>query len=139
MGARSTERETVRLLVIPCFILLLMGCGPKGSATYEVTGTVTYEGQPLERGAIELVPDNTKQRAVEARIAGGKYTIRAPEGEATVRIYATRVSGPFNKEMGAAPETQYLHDNYNARSKLRVKVSGSGENIHDFKLTKSGT
>jgi hypothetical protein len=100
---------------------------------------VTYEGQPLERGAIALVPDNTKQRAVEARIAGGKYSIRAPEGEATVKIYATRVSGPFNKEMGAAPETQYLHDHYNALSKLKLTVSGSKENVQDFNLTKAGT
>ena len=129
----------MKFLLIPCITLLLAGCGSKGPAKYEVTGTVTYEGQPLDRGSIALVPVNTKQRAVEVPIANGKYSIRAPEGEATVRIYATRVTGPFNKEMGAAPETQYLHDNYNAFSKLRLSVSGSDKNVYDFKLTKSGT
>lgn len=129
----------MKLLVLLSAALLLSGCGPKGPATFEVTGTVTYEGQPLDRGSIALVPDNTKLRAVPGTISGGKYTLRAPEGKAEVRIYATRVSGPFNKEMGAAPETQYLHDNYNSLSKLRITVSGSDKNVHDFKLTKSGT
>src|SRR6186997_1949829 len=115
-------------------MLLLSGCGAKGPAKYEVTGTVTFEGQPLERGSIAVVPANTKHRAVEEPIKDGKYTILAPAGEAVVRIYATRVAGRLNKEMGATPETEPLRANYNALSKLRMTVSGSEKNVHDLQL-----
>ena len=129
----------MKSLIIPCVVLLLSGCGAKGPTKYEVTGTVTYEGQPLERGSIAVVPINTKLRPDEKPIKDGKYTILAPEGEAEVRIYATRVTGPFNKEMGAAPEANYLHDNYHAYSKLRLTVRSSDKNVYDFHLNKSGT
>lgn len=59
------------LLAIASFLLPSAGCG---KPTF-VTGTVTYEGQPVEKGAISFVPKEGQGPTAGAMIEGGKYRV----------------------------------------------------------------
>ncbi len=118
--------------------LVVAGCGKSGPKTYEVTGTVTYDGQPLEVGSIAFTPADTTMRGGQVPVAAGKYAIQLPPGEMAVKIYAERPSGPYDEVMGGTPTEQYLPPNYNDRTKLKATITADGAQVHDFKLTKDG-
>src|SRR6266850_1809188 len=44
------------VLAIGPATLVLCSCGPKGPVRYEVTGTVTYNGEKLDEGIIDFWP-----------------------------------------------------------------------------------
>tara|TARA_R110002095_G_scaffold204266_1_gene186855 strand:+ start:9101 stop:9526 length:426 start_codon:yes stop_codon:yes gene_type:complete len=65
------------------------GCGSSddGPERYDVTGSITYKGAPLESGRITFVPDSEKgnQGPVGyAMVEAGKYDTRAPGGKGTI-------------------------------------------------------
>jgi hypothetical protein len=67
-------------LVAVTFLGLLgvTGCGDdSGLGTrYSVSGTVTYNGQPVEKGQISFIPvDLNKQRAANGFIQDGRYSL----------------------------------------------------------------
>jgi hypothetical protein len=68
--------------------LATVGCGEK-SAT--VRGTVTFNGQPVERGSIRFVSTNKTGPTFGAVIKDGKFNIEnATPGEKTVTIHALK-------------------------------------------------
>ncbi len=48
----------VILLALACPITL-SGCGSGGPPRYELSGSVTYGGQPIPAGSVTLIPDGT--------------------------------------------------------------------------------
>jgi hypothetical protein len=56
-------------------LVLVLGCGDdSGLATrYKVSGTVTYKGQPVEKGLINFVPTSGDGRAASGNIKNGSY------------------------------------------------------------------
>ena len=82
-----------QLCLLTSFMLLLAivsGCRPTGPATGEVSGTVSYKGQPLPTGTVIFVgPD---KRIARSLIKDGSYKIRdAPVGQVTIGV----ASHPF--------------------------------------------
>ncbi len=75
-------RRNVGLLVfvIPA-VAIVFGCGDdSGLATrYPVSGMVTYNGKPLERGNISFAPDGPGGRAAGGTIVEGHYTLTTQE------------------------------------------------------------
>lgn len=73
--------------LVGCLAVLLItsGCGSPASASYEVSGTVTYDGKPIPRGNIVFTPDskagNTGPGTV-AEIKDGKF--ETPDGKGVV-------------------------------------------------------
>jgi hypothetical protein len=64
----------------------LSGCGQKGG-TYHVSGSVTFNGNPVPAGKIYFMPDNSKGNSGAtgyANIVDGKYDTAADGGKATV-------------------------------------------------------
>lgn len=57
--------------------LLVGGCGSQdGLMRYDVSGTVTHNGNPVPQGVIQFLPDSTKGNegpAANANIVQGKY------------------------------------------------------------------
>ncbi len=56
--------------------LLLAGCQAEGPARYDLSGTVTYQGQPVRGGEVHFTPDNAKSNAGPgsyATIRNGRY------------------------------------------------------------------
>lgn len=126
------------ILLLAALALVAGGCGKSGPKTYDVTGTVTYDGQPLESGSIAFAPTDPEMQGYQAEITAGKYTIELPAVDMAVKIYANRPSGPYDKVMGGTPTEQYLHPNYNDNTKLKATITTESGQVHDFKLDKQG-
>jgi len=71
-------------LIIVAAFAFLPGCGGSdGPLRYEVSGTVTYNGEPVPRGYIHFVPDASQGNqgpATEAEIVDGRYETPTSKG-----------------------------------------------------------
>lgn len=58
-------------------LLFVLGCsGDDGLATrYAVSGTVNYNGKPLEKGRINFIPKARDARPASGKIANGSFTL----------------------------------------------------------------
>jgi hypothetical protein len=65
------QRKLYLVLAVSCGLVSLGGCEQKTS----VSGAVTYNGQPIENGAISFKPTSTTGRSFAGRIENGKYAI----------------------------------------------------------------
>lgn len=79
----------VLLMMLTLAFTGLTGCGGSndGPTRYDVSGSISYQGEPLESGRITFVPDEEKgnQGPVGyALIKGGKYDTSAPGGKGTI-------------------------------------------------------
>ncbi|MEI6240413.1 MAG: hypothetical protein WCR51_08480 [Planctomycetia bacterium] len=108
--------------------LVLAGCRePKAS----VEGTVTFEGQPLRKGAIQFLPtDGNYRKAASVAVIDGRYGIPAlMPGEKRVSV-----QGVKNESYG--PEPQPLPENLEGNR--ATVVLRPGHNTFDVSLeTKS--
>jgi hypothetical protein len=78
----SVSRLVVWL--IPAGALLLLGCG---GGRGEITGEVTYKGEPLPVGRVTFLSQVGKQEVKSATIIRGKYTIRDfPAGPVKISV-----------------------------------------------------
>lgn len=112
------------------------GCGG-GVARYDVSGTVTYDGQPVERGEISLVPDDPAQAPEGGTIESGRFRLQATAGPKTVQIRGSRPLPPErqdNPQMGLLYE-DYIPARYNRESTLKAEVAPRGPNVFTFELT----
>ncbi len=101
----------VALLTACCLSLLIhSGCSRRqdGPPRYDVKGTVTYKGEPLEAGRITFAPDHTKENRGPvgyAEVKHGKYdtSIRGSKGAVSgpliVYITGYDYSGAANEEL----------------------------------------
>lgn len=68
--------------VVVVLLVSVAGCGRSdGPETFIVTGTVTYQGQPVQEGEIRFAPvEGTKGPASGSTIRDGVYTVTARGG-----------------------------------------------------------
>lgn len=132
-------------------LICCLGCGgSSGPERANVSGQVTFNGQPVEKGVIAFVPDgSTVGPTSGAIIENGRYRTQSGGGPVLgshrVEIVAHRpgkkievagiggaATGP--SAAGAVQETEmYIPPEYNAKSMLTVSIK-SGTNTHDFAL-----
>jgi hypothetical protein len=124
------------------------GCGRHSELEMAVvSGTVTYEGKPLEDGEIRFVPTgDTKGPTSATVICNGRYEVAArggvPAGMHRVELRAFRIrqhTQPLSDLPGAAsgksPKEQYLPQKYNVQSDLTTTIeSGQSKVTKDFTL-----
>ena len=127
-------RRVASVSMVIAFTLGALGCNPNGAGLHSVSGEVKFDGQPVERGSIAFIPNDSAQRTATSRIENGKYTLLAPLGTSRVEVLATRDNGPVDKVMGQAPQLQYVPEKYNVESELTADVKPS-DNTLDFDLT----
>lgn len=99
-----------------CGLLLIIsaGCGSSGPALYNVSGTVTYEGKPVEGASILFTPQQGRP-SMGATDASGKYTIstngKPGVGAGTYTVTITKQGGASGGEASAAdmpPAAEHL-------------------------------
>ena len=129
------------------FCICCSGCADENAAgRFVLSGTVTYDGQPVTNGTIELFPaDGNTGKPAGAEIIDGRYEMQrtlGPElGNYKVVILASRPSGrrvpadEGSSEMVDIPE-QYIPAIYNTRTTLKTEVSGDQADLN-FDLKKS--
>jgi hypothetical protein len=118
------------------FLILLIGaslagCGaPDGMV--EVSGTVTFNGQPIETGFVSFVPDRGKSPQA-GKIKNGRFRFNAYPGQNIVRIVSEK-QGAFVESMNQHTYHQFLPPKYNEQSELSEDVTAGGGNVFEFAL-----
>lgn len=144
-------RATIAAVLLTIVAATSAGCGFR-QPTAQVTGTVTFEGEPIEQGTI--VFEGKDLRPATGKIENGKIIDcfthdpgdGVPVGKHKVAIQATNTGG---SAVVSSPEektsTDYMGggeslipDRYTnpATSGLTATVTSSGPNEFEFKLTK---
>jgi len=148
--------SVVRWLPHPRWLLAValvqcVGCGgSSGPERASVSGQVTFDGKPIEKGSIAFIPDGTTVGPTAgAIIENGRYKTQSGGGPVLgshrVEIVAHRPgkqvevagiggAGAGPSAAGAVQQTEmYIPDQYNTKSTLTVTIK-SGGNAQDFKL-----
>lgn len=140
-----------RLVVIGIVLASCLGCSSGDGVTRaSVSGKVTLDGAPIEKGTITLVPaEGTKGPAVGGAIQHGSYTIPAAQGPVLGK-YQFQVSAPRKTGRKVKPrpgvalppsmadkefdEIVDLPERYNTQSTLIYEIN-AGKNTIDLSLT----
>ena len=146
-GRQTSVPTSAWRLCLP-LVVVAIGCGRAPEAVV-VTGSVTYQGRPIERGKIRFVPREASVTPISgAYISAGKYKVIAkggvPYGTHKIMIVAHRPTASYLRQHGPptpetewdqVPKEQYLPARYNAQTELEVTIeSGSREVIKNFVL-----
>jgi hypothetical protein len=118
---------------VALLILGAAGCG-SGERLASVSGSVTFEGQPIQNGYIVFEPTGGTGRPAGIAIVGGRYSLGVAPGAHRVLITAFRPGGEVNY-LGGPTQKQFLPEQYNAKSKLTAQVAEGKSGQFDFALT----
>ena len=105
----------------------------------EVSGSVTYDGQPVQKGTIAFLPSDGNGPTAAAIIAQGKYTVKVAPGSKQVKIEGYKIVGrqPCVRDNPASPLVDVLEPivpaQYNERSELKAEIHGDTR-VLDFNL-----
>src|SRR5687767_12176544 len=120
-------------------VCLASGCG-SDLPTRAVSGTVTLDGIPVERGRVDLFPvDGTRGGESGADIEQGEYYVPAERGPRTGGVYRVEITSmvksgrtfpnPINPQ--GKPGEFYANNIpaiYNSSSKLKITIDDKAEN-----------
>jgi hypothetical protein len=114
---------------------ILAGCGgPKGPPRYELSGNVTFRGEPVPRGLILLVPDITKGNegpAAHALIVQGKYKTPVGQGVMGGPYVATIEGYEAGRMQGAGRKRKPLAKQLFSGVKMSIDLPHQ-DSTHDF-------
>lgn len=137
-------KSTIPVFSLSLIVLLIstVGCGGNASATpetFNVTGKVTYEGQPVGEGFVQ-VQDSTSGRSAQGAIAAdGTFSLQAPAGTYQVAVVPPTVEvdlGPDSPPSEEFKAMENIPDAYRTfNSGVSVTVSGDMDNA-DIAMTK---
>lgn len=141
-AGRPIRRLPYALLATALASVFAAGCG--GTTGKAASGTVTWDGTPLDQGMIEFVPTQAGALPAGAVIRDGHYSLPGSSGLAP-GTYQVRIhSRPgFDAGPGNAPEiglgdpnaTERLPERYNDATTLSAEVTSGGSNTFDFELS----
>ena len=84
-----------------CIVLILILPGCQRGNGVKVQGTVSVQGQLVDKGTIQFVAADGSTAEAGGIIQDGKFVVTVPPGEKIVRIRGSRVKG--KKTVQAAP------------------------------------
>lgn len=119
------------LSVLVAFPLALTGCGGSPST---VSGTVTLDGTPVEKGAVKFVRPSGGTPVV-AVVASGKFETKLAPGPYKVAVYATKAAGTRTqksfdgKEMVIELTEEIIPEQYNSKSELTEEVKSGAHTV----------
>jgi hypothetical protein len=127
---------------------LVGGCST-GPQRHEVTGTVLFQGQPLDEGIIDFEPLDGQGSKSGASITNGQYKIPQDKGLFAGRYRVSIVGGggpaaPANPDEPPGPDApkpahtpggkDRIPAEFNTKSKLVKEVTEAGPNKIDFAI-----
>lgn len=128
----------LRRLLLGLLLAALTGCGGKPAT---VSGVVTLDGKPLQRGTVGFTPVASGMRAAGVIDSDGRYSLSTNRdagleiGEYAVTV-VSREPGPDNAQGPPMPGPYITPQHYavESTSGLKFKVDG-GSNTIDIALT----
>jgi len=149
-----SDRIPARFLTTMCGFLTLIffgsGCAEEGPPRAAVTGTVTVDDEPLQKGSIRFIPtDETKGPEAGAKIENGFYELSEEDGPVvgTVRVEIRDVTDPGYDlddpeqfvEKGDKPLPRpRIPPKYNRRSKITRTIKAGEVNELNFTIRTEG-
>lgn len=131
-------------MVFVGLLLIAAGCGGPADGRMEISGTVTLNGEALDRAMIQFC--STKPGTLPlagAMIQSGKYSVPREQGlvagDYRVDIFAPgELVRPEKMDhgphVGQIPRKERVPPRYNVQSTLRVAVENGRKNVFDFQL-----
>ena len=127
----STRFATTSLLLA---LLALNGCGQPGKPkTASVSGTVTFDGQPLTEGTVYFKTVATGSLDALA-VKDGKFEGAAEVGDRRVEVNAFKTKVVGTGEMKGEVKENLVHPRYNIDSTLTATVTEAGPNTFKFEV-----
>ena len=117
------SRTLLFLLTICALTLTLSSCGKE--KLYTVSGTASYQGEPIPDGSISFVPSDPKLSPQGASIRDGKYTAQVRKGTMTVKITGSKIDPKQKMEDGSPFWTDFVPEKYSTQSTLTVEITGN--------------
>ncbi|MBA2117832.1 hypothetical protein [Bremerella alba] len=119
-----------------CFV---SGCGSdSGLVTYTVSGFVTFQGEPVGKGSVLLLPKSEELHMTSGNFHNGSYSLEAEAGEYLVQITGVRaIPGKFTKDSDGNDVPvleQYIPKTFNSNSELTIQVGPDATGSFDFDL-----
>lgn len=125
------------LTFLAASVTLVAGCKPPGPEMHVVTGTVTFDGEPVAQGDIVFRDVDGQTKGYGGRIVGGKYEFECEPGSKKVEISAMReVPGKMdtsNPGEEVPLMEQYIPEKFGAATTLTADVSGPDSIDFDLK------
>src|SRR5207237_2828294 len=85
-------KKTLTSWLVCTALLLVAGCG---GGVGEITGQVTYNGEPIPVGRITFLSETGNQEVITAYIIRGKYAVpRCPTGPAKITVESLQPPSP---------------------------------------------
>jgi hypothetical protein len=145
--ANGTWQHVSSTLLLSLLVALAGGCGGNaGPERVVVSGTVTYNGEPVSNGSIFFAPVPTCPAPASGTcIVNGQYKADAkggvPVGTHTIQVEAYRkltsqpdMDGPTPTR--GEPREQYLPERFNVHSRDQITIpSGSRAITKNFELS----
>ena len=132
---RIFRRHVTRILLVTAVLSATAGCS-KNNGRATVSGTVTFDGQPVKTGIVRFVPADGRTATADSIIADGRYSAAVPPGEKLVEITSPKVIGK-RRMMPESPEIDVVEEllpaKYNVKSELKYSVENSTQ-TKDFEL-----
>lgn len=138
------RRITGPIICLVGVTLLIAGCGGDPLGRQPVSGTVHFQGQPLDQGAIQFVPAEKGPTEAGGPIENGQYQIPREAGLApgtykvTIWSYDRKGAKVQSEDIPGEPSaTQFkerIPAKYNTKTTLTAEVKKDGSNVFDFKL-----
>jgi hypothetical protein len=121
-------------------VLLVCGCGGVEPAGNAVSGTVTFQGKPLDFGSIQFDPTGDQGTMSGGDIEGGEYSVPAATG-LKPGTYAVRISsvegGVSSSDVPPGepppPAKERIPAKFNAQTTLKADIK-EGDNSINFDI-----
>jgi hypothetical protein len=131
-------RRAASMVCGAVLIACLAGCG-RGGGLVAISGTVTYDGEALEKGLISFLPADGKGPTAAAPIADGQFALKIAPGKKVVKIEGYKVIGEHafsrNNPRKVVDQKQILPPRYNSKSELARDIAPADRTC-DFALEK---
>lgn len=125
------------LPVMVCIVLLALGCGSAKNKSYECSGTVTLDGQPVENANVSFINFQKSAPATARTDSAGKFTLTSESGNFSVTI--VKLTGNATAEDPYAPSKNLLPQKYADMKTSGMKAvvgTDSAKNVFEFKMEK---
>jgi len=122
----------LRIYVVLCSLLLSIGCVNEKSS---VSGTVTFEGQPVKSGTITFVKSDGDLMREGAVIQDGSFEAHVPPGNYKIELNAQKVvrtrtqKGFDGKDEEVQVTEELFPERYNTKTSLTTKIDRGANTV----------
>jgi hypothetical protein len=120
------------LIPVSIVLLLAAGCGQRAPRGGELSGTVTYKGQPVNNAGLTLYSDGGTQLVIAVSDEGTFRTTDVPPGNYKVVVGGSSAAAAQSGPQFASKPTIPFPNKYKDRQKtdLTIKVSEGAQKVN---------